>query len=247
MRFPTSSVQHDGDVVVIGDVAEDGVVKASGDIVVVGRLSGEVHAGKDGDRSATVLAVRMEPSQIQIADAIAVGDRSQGAEGAMPYPEIARVDADALSNALRIRIEPAGSVRRRAGVVGRQQAASASWSPPARSARLTGIYLIIAGCAIMAAPLSIFGTFFDVRAITRGWIQVFGVIATALGLYYVGAAAGDAGGAGVRGVYAATVAGRIFICVAFCYLVARYAIDRSLLLLAVLNLVSAIGMYSALQ
>ena len=58
---------------------------------------------------------------------------------------------------------------------------------------------------------------------------------------------GDTEGSGARGFYASTVVGRVFIFVAFCWLVSQKYVQQQLVLLAVLNLVSAIAMYYALQ
>ena len=63
----------------------------------------------------------------------------------------------------------------------------------------------------------------------------------------VGTAIGDTEGSGARGFYASTVAGRILIFIAFCYLVSQKFVQQQLILLAALNLVSAVGMYYALQ
>ena len=63
----------------------------------------------------------------------------------------------------------------------------------------------------------------------------------------VGTAVGDINGSGARGFYASTVAGRIFIFVTFCYLVSQKFVEQQLILLAVLNLVSAVSMYYSMQ
>lgn len=63
----------------------------------------------------------------------------------------------------------------------------------------------------------------------------------------VGTAVGDTEGSGARGFYASTVAGRIFIFITFCYLVSQKFVEQQLILLAVLNLVSAVSMYYSLQ
>ena len=154
----------------------------------------------------------------------------------------------------RIRVEPAGQFWQQLSARGRKRRAARvaskgklKWSSTAKSARLTGLYLIIAGLCLLFAPESTFGLLFDVRTIATGWIQVFGVIATALGMYYVGTAIGDTEGSGARGFYASTVAGRIFIFAAFCFLVSQKFVEQQLLLLAFLNLLSAASMYYALQ
>jgi len=181
---------HNANVVIIGDVNVDSVVRATGDIAVFGRLCGEAHAGKDGDRNATVTAFCMEPTQIRIADAVALGVQSRLDNEDATYPEVARIEKDNRSNTLRIRIDPSGQYgqllsgrgkRRRAARLG--STGGLIWNAPAKAARLTGLYLIAAGLSLFLAPNWTFGLLFDVRTITRGWIQVFGTIATALGFY----------------------------------------------------------------
>jgi septum site-determining protein MinC len=79
----------DGDVVVLGDVNGGGEVIASGDVVVVGTLRGVAHAGSRGNREATITAMRLEPTQLRLADLVA---RPPDGESARPRgPEIARI------------------------------------------------------------------------------------------------------------------------------------------------------------
>lgn len=64
-------VRHAGTVVVLGDVNPGASVVAGDDIVVIGQLRGFAHAGATGDERATIVAFRLRPSQIRIADHIA--------------------------------------------------------------------------------------------------------------------------------------------------------------------------------
>ena len=59
-----------GNLTVVGDVNPGAELIAVGNIVVMGILRDIVHAGCNGDRSATVSAARMAPTQIRIADII---------------------------------------------------------------------------------------------------------------------------------------------------------------------------------
>lgn len=87
-------VRHDGDVVIVGDLNPGAEVVASGDIVVFGTLRGVVHAGATGDSSAQVMALRLAPTQLRIADLIA---RSPDEKEALPdRPEVARVKDGAV-------------------------------------------------------------------------------------------------------------------------------------------------------
>jgi len=60
-------VAHKGHIVVLGDVNPGGEVLAGGSVVVWGKLKGTVHAGVDGDESAVVCALEMDPMQLRIA------------------------------------------------------------------------------------------------------------------------------------------------------------------------------------
>lgn len=61
------TIHSDGHVVVFGDVNPGAKVIAGGDIVIWGKLRGTVHAGANGDESAIVCALDMNPSQLRIA------------------------------------------------------------------------------------------------------------------------------------------------------------------------------------
>ena len=83
-------LQHDGHLVISGDVNAGAEVVAAGDIVVFGTLRGVAHAGSTGDESARIVATNLRPTQIRIAGLIA---RSPDA-GAPPLsksPEIASI------------------------------------------------------------------------------------------------------------------------------------------------------------
>lgn len=66
------SVYHEGHVVIIGDVNPGAEVIAGGDVVVWGRLRGLVHAGALGDETAVICALILAPTQLRIADQIAI-------------------------------------------------------------------------------------------------------------------------------------------------------------------------------
>lgn len=59
-------VSFNGDVTVFGDVNPGAQLVASGNIIVLGALKGLVHAGSEGDHSATVLAFDFQPNQLRI-------------------------------------------------------------------------------------------------------------------------------------------------------------------------------------
>ncbi len=66
------SVWHEGHVIVLGDVNPGAEIIATGNVVVWGRLRGLVHAGAGGDAAAVICALALNPTQLRIADQIAV-------------------------------------------------------------------------------------------------------------------------------------------------------------------------------
>lgn len=65
------SLEAKESIVIVGDVNPGATVIAGGNIVVIGALKGNAIAGGKGNRDAFVMALSMEPIQIQIADVIA--------------------------------------------------------------------------------------------------------------------------------------------------------------------------------
>lgn len=80
-------VTFQGHVVVIGDVNPGAEINASGSVVVWGRLKGVVHAGSDGNEKSVICALNMEPSQLRIANIIAITMARKG----KPQPEKALI------------------------------------------------------------------------------------------------------------------------------------------------------------
>jgi septum site-determining protein MinC len=88
------TIQHPGDVTILGDVNPGGQVVAGGDVVIWGKLRGTVHAGAVGDDSSLVCALVLAPTQLRIGNHIA---RSPEEEPRDPgVPEIARVQGDGI-------------------------------------------------------------------------------------------------------------------------------------------------------
>ncbi len=82
-------VTYNGNVVVLGDVNPGAELVAGGDVVVLGALRGVVHAGARGDAEAVVLAIRLRPTQLRIANVITRAPDT-GTDGP-EVPEIARI------------------------------------------------------------------------------------------------------------------------------------------------------------
>lgn len=60
-------VSHNGHIIVMGDVNPGAEIIAGGSILIWGRLRGSAHAGADGDESAVVCALDLDPTQLRIA------------------------------------------------------------------------------------------------------------------------------------------------------------------------------------
>lgn len=75
-----------GNVTVFGDMNPGAVIQAKGSIMVWGDLRGHVHAGAEGDENAWVAAIRLQPTQLRIANYISCAPEEEPLE-----PEMARV------------------------------------------------------------------------------------------------------------------------------------------------------------
>lgn len=64
------SLEFPGNIIILGDVNPGAYVVASGDIIVMGRLHGVVHAGAEGEERAVAIGMNFRPSQLRIAQYI---------------------------------------------------------------------------------------------------------------------------------------------------------------------------------
>lgn len=64
-------IRHPGTIVIFGDLNPGGKAIAAGDILVWGRLRGIAHAGAQGNHQCRITALKMEFTQLRIADAVA--------------------------------------------------------------------------------------------------------------------------------------------------------------------------------
>lgn len=88
-------INFNGNVVILGDVNPGAEVMASGHVIVLGALRGMVHAGAAGDEQAVVVAFRLQPTQLRIANHIT---RPPEDESARPgQPEIAQIKDDVVT------------------------------------------------------------------------------------------------------------------------------------------------------
>lgn len=63
-------IEHDGDIMIIGDVNPGGQVLATGDIYIMGTMRGTAHAGYAGNERAVIAAVYFQPTQLRISNVI---------------------------------------------------------------------------------------------------------------------------------------------------------------------------------
>ena len=64
------SLNHDGDVLMLGDLHSGAEINATGSIVVLGTLLGQVHAGCGGDNGASVITLSYQTNQLRIGSMI---------------------------------------------------------------------------------------------------------------------------------------------------------------------------------
>ena len=88
-------LSYDGNVVIIGDVNPGAEVEATGNIIVLGNVRGIVHAGADGNKEATVIALNFAPTQLRIADIITRKTERRNVNSGY-IPEVASIKGDAI-------------------------------------------------------------------------------------------------------------------------------------------------------
>lgn len=88
------TVHSNGHVVIYGDVNPGSEIIAIGDVIVWGRLRGNVHAGANGDEKAVVCALDMTPTQLRIAGYIVTSPAAEKRH--KPRPEVASVRSNQI-------------------------------------------------------------------------------------------------------------------------------------------------------
>jgi septum site-determining protein MinC len=87
-------IRHPGTIVIFGDLNPGGKAIAAGDILVWGRLRGIAHAGAQGNHYCRITALKMEFTQLRIADAVA---RAPKLRPRRLSPELAFMTAEGIS------------------------------------------------------------------------------------------------------------------------------------------------------
>ncbi|RZS92936.1 septum site-determining protein MinC [Cuneatibacter caecimuris] len=86
-------VESDSSIIVLGDINPGATVIAKGNVVVLGSLKGNAHAGSNGNTTAFVVALEMQPMQIRIGDVMGRCADGVSKRGTKPTgPQIAFVE-----------------------------------------------------------------------------------------------------------------------------------------------------------
>jgi septum site-determining protein MinC len=86
-------IRHPGTVIILGDVNPGSSIVADGDVLVWGALRGVAQAGAAGNTRCVIMALRLEPTQIRIADLLA---RAPEAPPGQYSPEVAYVTSEGI-------------------------------------------------------------------------------------------------------------------------------------------------------
>ena len=74
-------ISNEKSIIILGDVKPGANVTSYGSIFILGELRGNAFAGAQGDASAIIMALELDPIQVRIADAIAISpDAEKGAK-----------------------------------------------------------------------------------------------------------------------------------------------------------------------
>ncbi|MCA0755272.1 septum site-determining protein MinC [Paenibacillus sp. N4] len=101
--------EHDGDILLVGDLNPGGTLLCTGDIYVLGALRGVAHAGTGGRSDVIIAASLMRPTQLRIADVISrPPEEWMTGDSAMEFAFLSdgRMQIDKLAHLFRIRHNP---------------------------------------------------------------------------------------------------------------------------------------------
>ena len=90
------TVEYDNNLVVIGDVEAGAKIIAGGNVFVLGSLFGSVHAGAGGRKDAAIVAMKLMPEKLLIADFSTQVKQSTIKRLFSNVPEIAYISGNAI-------------------------------------------------------------------------------------------------------------------------------------------------------
>ncbi len=103
------TLEHDGDLLLIGDVNPGGTLLCTGDIYVMGALRGMAHAGIGGRSDVIIATSLMRPTQLRIANVVSrPPEEWLTLDSAMEFAYLneGQMQIDKLSQLYRIRHNP---------------------------------------------------------------------------------------------------------------------------------------------
>lgn len=239
-------------VLVRGNVNNGAAIHASGDIIVLGQLEGQAHAGRRGDIHAVIFAWKLTSETLSIAGHDArpslINDDNLCKVASLSDNEVRVFDADSKDFKFS---GPKNDSNNPPSISAANSWFTIDWKSMRKASKVatfTGAYIFIAGIALLLFPESFFGLLFDFKRSARSWIRVGGVLAAVFGIYYIGTAWGDAKGCnGANSFYISTIVGRAFIFLSFWWLAVHGALGLSLFAVGTVNLIGALTMLNALR
>lgn len=86
-------INYSGNIIIIGDVNPGSEIYAAGNIVVLGCLKGDVHAGVNGNDKAIIAAFKLQPKILQIANTVTKAPEN---DERPDYPEVAKIKGNTI-------------------------------------------------------------------------------------------------------------------------------------------------------
>ncbi len=87
-------LESETSIVILGNVDAGAKVIAKGNVVVMGSINGVVHAGANGDRTAFITALDMNPKLLKIGDVCLKRHKRNKRDEIFLEPKIAVVDGE---------------------------------------------------------------------------------------------------------------------------------------------------------
>ena len=86
-------ISSNGDLFIMGDVNPGAIVSANKNVYVWGKLLGIALAGEDGDSTASIASLYLNPLQLRICDVVAIGPKEKPNH---QYPEVAIIEGKTI-------------------------------------------------------------------------------------------------------------------------------------------------------
>jgi len=246
-------IEHDGDVVIVGNVERDASVTCGGDLVVFGSLLGEARTNR---RTGKIYAIDMRPEALSIEDEqmeppeyLLDKDVKDTREftGVPTCAEIESINNKKTKKKKAIiQLRAFEDTYRRSSSAKKNFTSSSTLSSEQlkrskKAAHVTGTYILVVGVCLLLFPERLFAIIFPYETlISSVWIRVIATAAIAFGLYYRAVAKN-----GEAGFYRATVSGRVFVGASL--IVLSLSGNYALFLAGFVNILGALAMRNALQ